>query len=139
MFTNLKPNYEFTDGTGFIVGTSKGVRDGDKVKVFIPSLMSEISRANMEEENIESIVSRYNLFANPESCPNIPEIVISINYISVELTSGAVLSKANKTLSSQNAATAKPITHIPSHTNLLPGEQIQVYSNTGTIKDIYIG
>lgn len=138
MFTNLKPNYEFTDGTGFIVGNCTGAQDGDKVKVYIPSLMSEITRSKMEEENIESIVSRYNLFANPESCPNIPEIVTSINYISVELTSSAVLSKANKTLSSQSSTDAKPITHIPTHATLLPGEQVSVYSNTGTIRDIYI-
>lgn len=140
MFTNLTPNYQFTDGTAFVVDEWQPIKEKDKIRVYIPSLMSEITQSNTSAENIETISSPYELFANSGSCPSVPGTVTSINYVTGELCYQLVISKANEDLYKkykENPKT-KPITHIPMKSKLSGGEQVTVYSNTGTIKDLFI-
>lgn len=141
MFTNLTPSYQFTDGTGFIVDEWAVIEEGDKVKLYIPSMMSEITRSETSEENIEAVSSPYELFLNTGSCPNIPGTVTSLNYVTGEIIHDLVISKANEELYKkykENPKNTKPITHIPMKSKLSPGDQVTVYSNTGTIKDLFI-
>lgn len=141
MFTNLTPCYKFTDGTGFVVDSWGNIKEGDIIRIYVPSIMSEIEKSEVSQENIESLTSPYQLFLNTGTCPNIPGTVTTLNYVTGQICYELVMSKANEELYEnykQDPDSAKPITHIPLNSKLNPGDKVSVYSDIGVIKDLYI-
>ena len=141
MFTNLTPCYEFTDGAGFVVDDWKNIEEGTKVRVYVPSMMSEIEKSEKSAEGIESLSSPYQLFLNPGNCPNIPPTVTTLNYVTAEIVYEMVMNKANEELYNtykKDPENAHYITHIPMTSKLNAGDQVTISSDIGAIKDLYI-
>lgn len=141
MFTNLTPNYEFTDGTAFVVDDWANVKEGTEVRVYVPSLMSEIEKSATSTQSIESLSSQYQLFLNTSTCPGLPGTVTTINYVTAKVCHELVMDKANETLYKnylKDPENASAITHIPTNSTLSAGDEVSIESDNGVIKDLYI-
>lgn len=141
MFTNLTPSYEFTDGSGFIIDDWENVKEGDTIRIYVPSIMSEIEKNDYTMETINSINSQQQIFLNIDSCPKLPHSVVSLNYVTGKICYDLLLEKSNEKLYNdykKDPDNAKPITHIPLQSSLKAGDKVYVSSDIGTIGDLYI-
>lgn len=134
MLTNLDPEYQFTDGPAYVVEEWEGIREGDEIMVYIPSLMPEIQFSPEIKETTERTCGT-SVFLNSNH-PNMGNSVTAINYITGKVTDELVVKKSNVFLE----ATATPrryITHIPRQIKLEKEEEVKAESAQGTFKDIF--
>lgn len=141
MLTDLNPCYEFTDGPAFVVDEWKTIKDGTKIRVYIPSLMTEIKKSTKTEEIVDSIGSMYQIFLNPGTGPSLSTCVTKLNYITATISKDLVIDKANNELYDKymkDPENAEYITHIPRSSKLKPGDKVSVASDLGSLKDICV-
>lgn len=142
MLTALEPEYEFEDGTAFVVGDYKNVRSGDKIAVYVPSAMSEIGRSDYKEVSVDFVNSVNMIFANvASSAPVAATSVNKINFLTATVGDSLVKDRANEELYNKyrkDPEHTSAIHYIPFSASLKAGESVSIGSTLGTLKDIAI-
>lgn len=134
MLTKLDPEYKLVDGPAYVVGKYPYVTEGDEVRVYVPSMMTEIDNGLNEAESIMRTVGD-TVFLN-DNHPMISGSVVTTNYVTGKVSEELVIKKANALLYKNSSGSKNYITHIPRKVEIEAGDEVEVRSNLGTFKDI---
>lgn len=133
MLTKLEPEYKLVDGPAYVVGKYPYVTEGDEVRVYVPSMMTEIDNGLEEIESVMGTVGD-TVFLNSNH-PIISGNVVTTNYITGKVSEDLVIKRANALLYKKSSG-KNYITHIPRKVEIDAGDEVEVRSNLGTFKDI---
>ena len=133
MLTKLEPEFRFTDGPAYVVGDYPYVTEDDDIKVYVPSMMTEIDNSDTVSETVMPTVGP-TVFLNANH-PTIAGAVVCTNYITGKVSEELVIKRANALLYEKSSG-KNYITHIPRRVEVKAGDAVEVKSNLNTFKDI---
>lgn len=137
MLTELEPEYKFVDGKAIVVGEYPQVVEGSVIKVYIPSMMTEIECTPKEETLYCMDTTGNTIFLN-ENHPTFPDVAIATTCVPAKVTDDLVIKVSNIELHETDGFNGDPIKYIPRVVRLKPGSEVAVNSDLGVFKDLQL-
>lgn len=153
MITKLKTNYVFSDGPARVVEPNEArgveIREKDKVRLHIPTIMSSIPFSKTYKDNIVcKIPSPSSIYLNPENI-SINTTTYTQNFIKVPIDPSVLEVKADKERHQIMVETEKrypgesrkivgPIYDIEQKVNFFGADRVYVKSEVHSVKDLTI-
>lgn len=134
MLTSLEPEYKFTDGVATAVGEYESIVKGSIIKVYVPTMMTEIECTPLKETPFPIEGLGNTAFLN-ENHPDFPEVVVGTNVVKAKVTEDMIVRLSNIELHKTDGFHGEPIKYIPRHVPLHAGEELTIESDLGIFKD----
>ena len=143
MLTSINPRIKFTDGKATIVGSYGSITKSSKIKVHIPTLMSEIPMSKYPSFSSEMLGIPEQIFVNQKkSMPKFSASIGTQNFITVDSSEAFVTQESNKEMKRIADAMIPPhyIEFLPLSAPLSigPGQEVLVKSDTNYPVNMYI-
>lgn len=147
MVTNLETNYVYEDGIAYTLEETKDVKEGDKLKVYVPFLTPDIPKPTAPAFMPEGVAAGSQTFCNVTGMPVSSGSVTKINYIEAKVSSSLIIRKSNDALIERSklmkamgkSKLERAIEYIPIE-ELIFKAGIEVYacSDNDSILDLYL-